>query len=540
MTALIRPGAAVGAGLLMWAAFPPGNLWFLAVVSLGILAVLLGTGEPRLRDGALYGLLYGLGFYVPLLPWIGEYVGPLPWLALAAFLAGYTALFGVIATACMRLPLPPLWFATGWVLVETLRSMFPFGGFPWGRTAFSQVDGPLLPLASLVGASGLSFGVALFGAAVAWVFVLGAQAWRRGPKPAQEEHRALSIGVVTAVVTVLLALAAPLLAIIVTPSTQDRVLSPSTTRVAVIQGNVPRLGLAFNAQRREVLDFHVRQTLALAAEVDAGRTPPPDFVVWPENASDISPLDNPDAAQQIDIAARAVKVPIVFGTILENSDGKPTNTVLVWDPERGVVDRYDKHIIQPFGEYLPWRSFFRLFSEYADMAGTFVPGDGPSVVRVPTRTGPVIAGVATCWEVAFDRAAQASVDQGAQLLFVPTNNATFGRTAMTYQQLAMSQVRAVEFGRTVLVAATSGVSAIVSPDGAVVSRTRIFTPATLSDYVPLRTDRTVAARLGATPTVVLCLVGLTAFLAALATRTRFSPNALRAARAGAEAKELDE
>ena len=539
MTRLIWPTTALAAGVAMWAAFPPRNLWFLAVVALGLLAVVLGR-EIRVRDGALAGFLFGLGFYVPLLPWIGEYVGPLPWLALAAVLAAYTALFGAIATVSMRLPLPPLWFAASWTLVEALRSMFPFGGFPWGRTAFSQADGPLLPLASLVGATGLTFGTALFGASVAWVFVLGIRSWQRAPRPATEESHALSVGVVSGVVTVLLALAAPLLAILVTPASLDRVLSPSTTRVAIVQGNVPRLGLEFNAQRRAVLDYHVRETMKLAEDVATGRTPAPDFVLWPENASDISPLDNPDAEAEIEAAAKAVNAPIVLGTILINDDGSPRNSVIVWDPKRGITDRYDKHIIQPFGEYLPWRGFFRLFSSYADMAGTFTPGGGPSVVRIPTRSGPVIAGVATCWEVAFDRAARASVDQGAQVLLVPTNNATFGLSSMTYQQLAMSQVRAVEHGRTVLVAATSGVSAIIAPDGTIIARTPLFVPAPLSDRVPLRTQRTLATRLGAIPAIVVCVVAVAAFLAAVATHTRFSRGPLRGARVTDGAKELDE
>ena len=69
-----------------------------------------------------------------------------------------------------------------------------------------------------------------------------------------------------------------------------------TVTIAVVQGNVPRLGLDFNAQRRAVLDYHVRETERLADDVAAGRTPRPDLVIWPENSSDIDPLENPDAA----------------------------------------------------------------------------------------------------------------------------------------------------------------------------------------------------------------------------------------------------
>ncbi len=195
-------------------------------------------------------------------------------------------------------------------------------------------------------------------------------------------------------------------------------------------------------------------------------------MIWPENASDIDPLRNADAARDISAASAAIDAPILVGAVLVNGDRTTTNSVIVWDAQTGPGERHDKKIIQPFGEYLPWRSFFRLFSEYADRAGHFVPGDGDGMVTA----GGIDIGVATCYEVAFDRAFRDSIAAGAQLLAVPTNNATFGDTEMTYQQLAMSRVRAVEHGRAVIVAATSGVSAIVDPDGRVQQSTPLFVP----------------------------------------------------------------
>lgn len=532
----------------MWAAFPPRNWWFLAVLGLGLLFAALLVGSPRVRTGGWIGFVFGLAFFVPLLPWIGVYVGPLPWLALAAVLAAYLALFGAIATLTMRLPVPPVWFTLSWVLVEALRSAFPFGGFPWGRTAFSQVDGPLLPLASVLGAPGLSAGVALFGSAVAWLLVILTRAYRRtttasdpehadGPGPSTER----SSGVVRiATAAVAIALLAPIAAIAATPASLDRNIATSSARIGAIQGNVPRLGLDFNAQRRAVLDNHVRTTMSHGRAIDTGQTEQPDFVLWPENASDISPLDNADAAAGITAASEAVDAPILVGTLIRNPDGRPTNSVLVWDGAQGPVDRYDKHIVQPFGEYLPWRPFFRLFSSYADMAGDLRPGTGPTVVDVPGRSGTVTVGVATCWEVAFDRAARQSVRDGAQMLFVPTNNATFGRTEMTYQQLAMSQVRAVEHGRSVVVAATSGVSAVIEPDGSISQQSGIFTADVLTGRLPLHEDTTLATRLGPWPEVVAIIAAVAGLLFALRSRTRFSLRPRRvAARATGDTKELD-
>ncbi|ASR03379.1 apolipoprotein N-acyltransferase [Gordonia rubripertincta] len=519
----LRTLAAIVAGLAMWAAFPPRNWWFLAVFGLGVLFTALYVRRPRVRTGAWVGFVFGLAFFIPLLPWIGVYVGPLPWLALSVLLSGYLALFGAIATVTMRLPVPPVWFMFSWVLVEAVRSAFPFGGFPWGRTAFSQVDGPLLPLASLLGAPGLSAGVALFGASVAWLLIILVSAYRRSARSAAALTGDQPSGFVrVATLAVAIALLAPVAAIALTPATIDRTISSKSVHIAAVQGNVPRLGLDFNAQRRAVLDNHVRTTIGYAQAIDAGLAAPPDFVLWPENASDISPLDNADAAAEITAASEGVGAPILVGTLIRNSDGRPTNSVLVWDGAKGPVDRYDKHIVQPFGEYLPWRSFFRLFSSYADMAGNFKPGTGPTVVDVPGRSGEVTVGVATCWEVAFDRAARQSIRDGAQMLFVPTNNATFGRTEMTYQQLAMSQVRAVEHGRAVVVAATSGVSAIIDADGSITEQSGVFASDVLTSTLPLHDGTTLATRLGMWPEVLAFVVAVAGLLFALASRTRFT------------------
>ncbi|MGV9743553.1 apolipoprotein N-acyltransferase [Rhodococcus zopfii] len=494
-TVAVRALLSVVAGLLLFASFPPRPLWFLAPVGIGLLITVLITRPMHRRAGFCYGYLAGLGFLVPLLPWIGVYVGPLPWLALAAVEALFVGLFGALTVHVRSLPATPLWIAACWSLTEYLRATVPFGGFPWGRLAFGQPDGLLGSLAAVGGAPLVSFAVALIGAGLAALVTACRRTPRRGPL--------LRAAAVTALAPLCAAAAWPLL-----PAHGD---GDRTITVAAIQGSVPRLGLDFNAQRKAVLDNHVARTLELAADVSAGTAPRPDVVIWPENASDIDPLRNTDAAADITAAAAAIGAPVAVGAVLVNGDGTTTNSVIVWGAETGPGERHDKKIIQPFGEYLPYRSFFRLFSEYADRAGHFVPGHGDGVVRAAG----IPIGVATCYEVAFDRAFRQAVDAGAQLLAVPTNNATFGDTEMTYQQLAMSRMRAVEHGRAVVVAATSGVSAIVAADGSVLEQTPLFEPAALVAQVPLRTATTLASRLGPIPELVLCVGAVAAAGAAL-------------------------
>jgi apolipoprotein N-acyltransferase len=457
--------------------------------------------DRSVRLGWLLGLTFGLAYFCPLLPWIGIYVGPVPWLALAGLEAVIFAVGAAAITRVYRLPWAPVWAAALWVATEALASRFPFGGFPWGQVAFSQADGPFVRLAALGGTPLVSFAVVLTGFGLAELALV-----LRG-QPPRTRNRLVSALVCLVVPVLVAAAATERVTGAGDPSTNTR-----TATVAAVQGNVPRLGLDFNAQRRAVLDYHARRTRQLAADVAAGRVPRPDFVLWPENSSDIDPLRNPDARAEISATVDRLGVPLLVGAVLVRPDYEhTTNSALVWEPGVGPTQRADKRRVQPFGEYLPWRPFFRVFSSYADRAGHFVPGSGSGVV---TLHG-IPVGVAICWEIAFDGGVNDSVRGGAQLLAVPSNNATFGRSDMTFQQLAMSRLRAVEHHRAVVVVATTGESAIIDPDGTVVDRTPLFEPAALVRQVPLLTTTTVATRLGSAPAWGLTVLGLAALACAL-------------------------
>jgi apolipoprotein N-acyltransferase len=268
-----------------------------------------------------------------------------------------------------------------------------------------------------------------------------------------------------------------------------------------VQGNVPQAGLNFNAQRRAVLDNHARVTQQVAASVKAGTQPRPDLVVWPENASDIDPLRNPDAAAVIKATVDAINAPLVLGAVLDEPRPMVSNASLLYLPGRGLVGRYIKQHPVPFAEYIPYRSFFRHFSDKVDLVRSdFVAGKGAGVFRVPAPHGATIAaGTIICFEVAYDGLVRDTVDHGANVLLVQTNNATFGFTDESVQQLAISRMRAIEHGRSIVHVSTVGVSAMITPDGTVHQPSTLFTPAVLAADLPLRTDRTVADRVGPWP-----------------------------------------
>ncbi|MBN1172519.1 MAG: apolipoprotein N-acyltransferase, partial [Micromonosporaceae bacterium] len=269
-------------------------------------------------------------------------------------------------------------------------------------------------------------------------------------------------------------------------------------RVAIVQGNVPRLGLDFNAQRRAVLDNHVRGTVELAQRVAAGEQSRPDLVVWPENSSDIDPLLNEDAAARIEEAAAAIGAPILVGAVLRHGE-RALNAGLLWQPGRGAEQRYIKRHPVPFAEYVPLRRWVRLITKQVDEVRVdFAPGGPPGVFRV----GPVLVGDVICFEVAYDDLVRDVVRAGAGLIVVQTNNATFD-VGEARQQLAMVRLRAVEHGRPALMASTVGVSAFVEASGRVSQSTGFFTAAVLTAEVRVGTGRTIATVAGCWPEVVI-------------------------------------
>ncbi|WP_298805573.1 apolipoprotein N-acyltransferase [uncultured Pseudokineococcus sp.] len=565
---LARAATAALGGALVAVAFPEPGWWWLAAPGVG--ALVAAVAGARLRTAALLGLLHGLVLFVVLLRWTAEYVGPVAY-ALAVAEALFVALAGLLVALVLRAgrgggrsggrdaagtpahrEVPPgAWTPPGavtaclqavgagavWTGVEALRARFPFGGFGWGRLAFSQADSPTVGLAALGGAPLVSFAVATTGAALALVLLhLAAAAGqhrlrREGAEPAvgpsSTAPRALARSTARVLPPLLLAaLLAAGGALVPRPTAAEA----GTLVVAAVQGDVPEPGLDFNAERRAVLDNHVRATEELADAVAAGRAPQPDVVVWPENASDIDPFANADAAARIEEAVRAIGAPVLVGTLVRGSrgtglpadleagtgstgdelqDDELRNVVVVWEPGEGPTQVYAKRHPVPFGEYVPHRDFFRLFSDKVDLVrADMVPGERPGLLDVAgARLGALI-----CFEVVEDGLVDDVVRGGAELLVVPTNNATFGFTDESVQQLAISRVRAVEEGRAVVHASTVGVSAVIAPDGSTGRTTELFTPDVLVQEVPLRTSLTPAARAGAWPEVALTVLGALAAL----------------------------
>lgn len=488
---------ALAAGLLLAAAFPSVGAWPFAFLSPALLVLTLNGRS--LRGSFAAGLVFGLGFFFPLLAWVVN----LAWYAWAA-LAVASALIFAVFTIAQRLLLSLRWWplavAGWWVAAEAFRDRWPWGGFPWGRLAMSQAGLPTQGWAAIGGPPVLTFVVALCGTTLAWLgLCLVARASRRQ------------------VVTAGLALAATAGAAVLPAALPlDPVpASAATSVVAAIQGNVPRQrSLAAQVNDWEVTLNHVAATDKLAAKVAAGKLPAPDLVIWPENSTDIDPMLYPPVYQEITSASAAIKRPILVGAVLQDP---LRNAGVLWLPGKGPTTTYVKRQLVPFGEFLPFRSLITKITPLAAlMPQNFTPGHKTVVFHV----GKIKLGDVICYEVAFDNLVRSEVAAGSNLLAIQSNDATYERTgpitAESGQQMAMARIRAVEFDRAIVYASTTGYSAIIAPDGHVVQRSGLWQQAELESRVPLLTHQTLAERVGAWPEWAIVAATTLALLAAIA------------------------
>jgi apolipoprotein N-acyltransferase len=501
--ALMRAGLprtvlAVACGVLLALSFPPYGLWPLSVLAVAGLSLL--THGRTARQAAWTGFVFGAPFLLWLLFWLNV-VGLDAWLLLALFESLFVAAMAAGQALTSRLRAWPLWTACLWVAQEWARDRVPLGGFPWGRLAFANTSSPFTPLAAIGGAPLVTFAVALSGALLAAALIAGRR--REGSRWGVRAGSSAALALICAVI----GFTVPL------PTGGQTTHGPASAEFAVIQGNVPHAGMNFLGRPMEVLENHVAETDKLAAAVEAGRAPRPDLVIWPENSSDVDPFQTPAAFDLIQQTAERIGVPILVGALVNGPDvNHVQNEGIVWSPATGPGAHYTKQHPVPFGEYVPYRSLLTPYiSELKRIPVDFYAGKTTGILQVgPARVGDVI-----CFEVAYDGIVHDAIAKGGRVLVVQTNNATYERTGQPDQQFAMSRLRAVEHGRAVVIASTSGISAIIAPDGSVVERTQLATAAELEARVPLRDTLTLSDRVGAAPEWIMAIAGLLACAFAL-------------------------
>jgi len=502
--AVALPALAAGVGLA--ASLPPWGFWALAFPSAGLLWWRLGGLRPKTRLWA--GWVAGLGCYIPGLAFARSFtlIGAIVLIALEALF------FGV---ACLLVPRGPLLarvvaFPAAMTLAEAARQSWPFGGLPIGGVFLGQADGPLLGVARLGGPLLLTAVIYLGGVGVGALGTAVMCAWSdRAIDPGWDRPGSLWHGAVLGTTGGLVAIATVAIALVagtgvIAAHAPDGGPSVGTVTAAAVQGGGVRGFRKSQVDPAMVLGAAVAATDALA-RLTTGH--PLDLVLWPEDVVSLDePLgDSPEEAALSNLAKRLGST-LVVGVTETVSATAFRNEVVAFGPDGALVARYEKVHRVPFGEYVPYRSFFSRFANLSAVPLDAIPGTGTGLLRTPA--GPL--GAMISYEVFYADRGRAPVRAGAQILIVPTNTSSYSTGQVPTQEVAASEVQAVQQGRDLLQAAPTGFSAWINHRGVLLARStlgvRQIVPATLYR----RTGLTLYVRYGDAPVLAIASVALVA------------------------------
>lgn len=429
-------------GLAFSLAFPPIDAGWVAVPALVPLIWTIRRSGPG-RAAAL-GAVFGLTSYGAILSWVGLF-GRAPYVLLIGLSAAFTAAFAACAPALWRDRHPirsSFALGAGWVVVEWFRGAWPFGGLTWGQVASSQLEVPVIRLAPYAGAWAVSFAVVL----AASLLVV---AWEQRTRGTQA--------------TVLASLA---LATILAPGVLPGFTADGRPLdVASIQLDV---------RRWRPLPGRDEDLAVAAAHVQVHATVPsdaPDLIVWGEGALDPGATTDAYVMAQVAAVVRSGGVPTLIGAVTVDADGSERTAALLYGADGSLVDTYAKVHLVPFGEYVPGRRLLSWYRAIEQIPVDRVPGPAARAMSVD---GLPALGAPICFENAFADIPRAMVRDGAEFLVLTINNASYEETAASRQHLLMSRLRAIETGRWVIHAAISGMSALISPQGAVTTSLGLF------------------------------------------------------------------
>ncbi|MFZ2170293.1 MAG: apolipoprotein N-acyltransferase [Methylococcaceae bacterium] len=469
------------AGILFTLAFAPFDYDYLALVALIILFVSwqnISAGRALLR-----GYLFGLGSFGLGVSWVYISIhdfGKANILSsglLTSLFVGFWALFPALASY-LSVKLLPInrglismtVIPVVWLLIEYLRGYLVLNGFPWLQIAYSQLETPLAGYIPVVGVYGTGFLAALTASVIVFIFQT-------------RKHGLLLTFTLTAIWTAG--------SILQTIKWTEAIGEP--VRVTLIQGNI--------TQDQKWLPENRLNTLLLYKKMTEQHWDS-DVIVWPETSipaylSEVNewfllPLSETARQHHSDL--------IVSLPVHGNSEDEKFNAVMTLGKETRM---YRKNHLLPFGEYMPWQPMSGfILNTLAIKLGNFKSG---GIAQPLLKAGgyPFITSI--CYEDAFGSEAIRGLPDAAYLVNV-TNDGWFGNSIEPHQHLQIARMRAIETGRFLLRSTNTGATAIVAPDGKIISQAPLFKATTLNGTITPMAGMTPYARLGDTPIIYSMLI----------------------------------
>ncbi len=457
---LKRPFVAAFVGASTTLAFAPYQLWPVAIISPAILLTLLVNQTPK---RALWiGYAWGLGQFVSGVSWVYVSIagfGGMPLAAnlflmglLIAYLAIYSGLFAwlknkffpqfTLSTALLAAP--ALWLVTDWLRGWVMT------GFPWLWLGYSQIDAPLASFAPIGGVELVTLFILICAGSLAYAWIH--KQWLMVIIPAVLLSAGFGIRHYDWV----------------TPRSQGM------TKVALIQGNVDQKQKWQPTQRWPTI---MKYTDLTRENWDA------DIIVWPEAAIPAFEIELPSFLQHLDSEAKIKHSAVITGVVNQTEDRQFYNSILslgmtpYGDYRFDLNQRYHKHHLLPFGEFVPFEDILRPLAPFFNLPMSSFSRGGfvqPNIVANGMHIAPAL-----CYEIIFNEQVRQNITDDTDFILTLSNDAWFGKSIGPLQHMEIARMRALELGKPLIRSTNNGVTAVTDHKGNIVEQIPQFETAVL-------------------------------------------------------------
>ena len=483
------------AGILYFLSFPPFDYWYLIFPAIYYFYSSIIQVEKVFTKGFIFGsIAYGAILFG--IQSIG-YEAWIPLTILMGLMYGlFSKFFSFIGTRTDNNLFALIGVISGFGL---LRSYFPFGGFPWGYSSTVLLTGyqdnvffylvpQIFKTFGPIGYSLLIESLILF----LYLFI---------------SNRNKSSNELKRFAVLLTFIIVPLVFSIT--STGDSVIKE--IQVSIIQGNSPCPGAKNKCEneRQRIYDNHLLLTKSLDNEQGFNDTETARLILWAESSSGFGndPKKNTETLKEIATEAQRLDTVFLIGGDRPSSPGEFENYGIFIDERGEISGEYLKQHPVPFGEYIPFRKYLDWIPPLSLVPRDMVRGTQQQVFTTnknEIKISPVIS-----FEGSFDRYIRRSVVQGAEVVVILTNQASYGESGMSDQFILMSRANAISNNRDIAHAAITGKSAFISgTDGDIYSSTGLFTDAVLTEEIKTSNKLTLYTRWGNYLNYLLILFGV--------------------------------
>ena len=483
---------AIIAGLLYFLSFPPYDFWYLIFPALYLFYYSLLSSKKSFLSGFIFGCVaYGvilLGI---------QSIGLEAWIPLTILMG---LMYGVFSKLFSYLNVKSgnnfYVLLAALAVFDLIRAYFPFGGFPWGFPSTVLLTGPIdSPLFFEVPLTFRNFGPtgsSLLLQSLPLVIALGVFS-KSKPKNYLKDYSIFLLIIFTIFISNY-----------VVNDYQHTQLETSELNITIVQGNSPCPGAKNRCsnERQKIYDSHLAQTQSLEGNFD--------LVVWPESSTGFNNDPGVHSRVQNDVSTEALRLDSYF---LIGGD-RPVqkeyfeNYGIFINREGEIVDQYLKQHPVPFGEYIPFRKYLDWIPPLALVPRDMIRGDGQKIFMVnDTKISTVIS-----FEGSFQRYIRNSVLDGAELVVILTNQASYGESGMSDQFILMSRANAISNERPIVHAAITGKSAFIDHNGKVISKTELFETTTLNEKLEARQTETPYSKYGNYLNYIFIIFGALTFV----------------------------